>query len=111
MLTPIPVWLNIFYAVSTSLGNVLQCSPVRYTWEKPAMDHMDANGTLVKGGTCFDSRRFILASCALSIFMDLIIIPIPSIMVWNLHSKCNVKVHVRQTLTLTQWSGKLRYWW
>jgi hypothetical protein len=109
MLTSIPVWLNIFYAVSTSLGNVLQCSPVRYTWEKPAMDHMDANGTLVKGGTCFDSRRFILASCALSIFMDLIIIPIPSIMVWNLHSKCTCQSACESNTNLTQWSGKPRY--
>ena len=77
-------WLNVFYAVATSLGNILQCSPVRYIWEKPAMDHKDASGHVIKGGHCFNSRTFVLLSCALSIFMDLIIIPIPSIMVWNL---------------------------
>ena len=88
------------YAISTSLGNVLQCSPVRYTWENPAMDHIDANGTLVKGGTCFDSRSFVLASCALSIFMDLIIIPIPSLMVWNLHMERKTKILVVIVMSL-----------
>jgi hypothetical protein len=37
------------------------------------MDHKSASGTLIPGGKCFDSRTFILTSCALSIFMDLII--------------------------------------
>lgn len=77
-------WLNICYAIGTSLVNILQCQPVRYVWQKPAMDSTDADGKISPGGKCIDSRTFILTSCALSIFMDLIIIPIPSIMVWNL---------------------------
>jgi len=64
------------------------------------MDSIDVNGNLVKGGQCFDSRRFILASCALSIFMDLIIIPIPSIMVWNLHMERKTKVLVVIVMSL-----------
>jgi hypothetical protein len=94
------VWLNILYAIATSLGNILQCSPVRYTWERPVMDRIDDNGDVVPGGTCFDSRRFILASCALSIFMDLIIIPIPSIMVWNLHMVRKTKILVVIVMSL-----------
>ncbi|KAF2824352.1 hypothetical protein CC86DRAFT_420879 [Ophiobolus disseminans] len=93
-------WLNIMYAVSTSLGNILQCSPVKYIWEKAAMDSIDGSGNLVKGGTCFDSRRFVLASCALSIFMDLIIIPIPSIMVWNLQMERKTKILVVIVMSL-----------
>ncbi|KAF2035236.1 hypothetical protein EK21DRAFT_42841, partial [Setomelanomma holmii] len=93
-------WLNIIYAVSTSLGNILQCNPVRYTWDKPAMDTVDANGNVIPGGVCFDSRTFILTSCALSIFMDLIIIPIPSVMVWDLQMEIKTKILVVIVMSL-----------
>jgi hypothetical protein len=64
------------------------------------MDHRDADGNLIKGGKCFDSRTFILTSCALSIFMDLIIIPIPSIMVWNLQMERKTKTLVVIVMSL-----------
>jgi hypothetical protein len=56
------------------------------------MDRYDAQGKVIAlGGQCIQSRTFILASCALSIFMDLIIIPIPSLMVWNLQMSVKTK--------------------
>ena len=65
------------------------------------MDQYDADGNItVAGGTCIDSRTFILASCALSIFMDLIIIPIPSIMVWNLQMSVRTKTLVVLIMSL-----------
>jgi hypothetical protein len=64
------------------------------------MDTKDASGTLIRGGKCFDSRTFILTSCSLSIFMDLIIIPIPSIMVWNLQMDRKTKVLVVAVMSL-----------
>jgi structural maintenance of chromosome 2 len=64
------------------------------------MDTKDADGNLVKGGICFDSRTFVLTSCALSIFMDVIIIPIPSIMVWNLHMERKTKILVVIVMSL-----------
>jgi hypothetical protein len=73
---------------------------VQYAWNKPAMDTKDADGNLVKGGKCIDSRTFILTSCALSIFMDLIIIPIPSIMVWNLQMDRKTKMLVVGVMSL-----------
>ncbi|KAH7064028.1 hypothetical protein BKA63DRAFT_496886 [Paraphoma chrysanthemicola] len=93
-------WLNILYAVSTSLGNILQCNPVRYTWDKPAMDTVDAAGNIIAGGKCIQSRIFVLTSCALSIFMDLMIIPIPSIMVWNLQMEIKTKILVVIVMSL-----------
>ncbi|KAF1932851.1 uncharacterized protein M421DRAFT_1434 [Didymella exigua CBS 183.55] len=94
-------WLNIGYTVATTLGNTLQCNPVQYTWLRPAMDQYDAAGHVtVKGGKCIDSRTFVLASCALSIFMDLIIIPIPSIMVWNLQMSAKSKMLVVLIMSL-----------
>ena len=65
------------------------------------MDQYDADGKVtVAGGTCIDSRTFVLASCALSIFMDLIIIPIPSIMVWNLQMSVKTKTLVVFVMSL-----------
>ena len=95
------VWLNVGYTVATTLGNTLQCNPVQYTWLRPKMDQYDASGNVtVKGGTCIDSRTFVLSSCALSIFMDLIIIPIPSIMVWNLQMSVKTKTLVVFVMSL-----------
>lgn len=64
------------------------------------MDTVDPSGKVVLGGTCIDSRTFVLTSCALSIFMDLIIIPIPSIMVWNLQMSRRTKVLVVIVMSL-----------
>ncbi|KAF1913281.1 hypothetical protein BDU57DRAFT_522088 [Ampelomyces quisqualis] len=44
------------------------------------MDTIDIDGNPTQGGKCIDSRAIILSSCALSTFMHLIIIPIPSLM-------------------------------
>lgn len=86
-------WLNVGYSISTFIANILTCSPVSYSWDSPRTDHM-VDGKLVPGGKCFDSLRFILASCGLSIFMDLIIIPIPTAMVWNLTMPRKTKIAV-----------------
>ncbi|KAG9206916.1 hypothetical protein G6514_000206 [Epicoccum nigrum] len=94
-------WLNVGYTIATSLGNTFQCDPIRYAWLRPEMDQYDANGKVtVPGGTCIDSRTFILSSCALSIFMDLIIIPIPSLMVWNLQMTVKTKTLVVLVMSL-----------
>lgn len=87
-------WINIGYMVSTSIVNIFQCNPVSYAYMQPKVDPPDANGNVVKHGKCIDSLRFILASCALSIFMDLIIIPIPTAMVWNLQMRRKTKIAV-----------------
>ncbi|KAK2756149.1 Structural maintenance of chromosomes protein 2 [Arachnomyces sp. PD_36] len=86
-------WLNVGYSISTFIANLMTCSPVSYVYDAPATDRM-VNGELVPGGKCFDSLRFILASCALSIFMDLIIMPIPTAMVWNLTMPKKTKIAV-----------------
>ncbi|KAF2790631.1 hypothetical protein K505DRAFT_282289 [Melanomma pulvis-pyrius CBS 109.77] len=88
-------WINIGYMVSTTFVNIFQCTPIRYAYAKPEMDQvLDANGVPIKHGKCINSLAFILASCALSIFMDLIIIPIPTAMVWNLQMRTKTKIAV-----------------
>lgn len=64
------------------------------------MDRLDDNGKIIPGGKCIDSRAFVLSSCALSIFMDLVIIPIPSVMVYNLNMCRRTKVLVVIVMSL-----------
>jgi hypothetical protein len=64
------------------------------------MDTKGPDGTLVKGGKCIQSLNFIMASCGLSIFMDLIIMPIPTAMVWNLQMHRKTKVAVVTVMSM-----------
>ncbi|EOA83999.1 uncharacterized protein SETTUDRAFT_66479, partial [Exserohilum turcica Et28A] len=93
-------WLNICYSVGSTIVNLVQCTPHAYAWSRPAMDKIDANGNLIPGGKCIEARTFILVSCGLSILMDLMIIPIPSIMVWNLQMHRRTKVLVVAVMSL-----------
>ncbi|PGH17443.1 hypothetical protein AJ80_04813 [Polytolypa hystricis UAMH7299] len=92
-------WLNVGYTISTTAANIFTCSPVSYMYRRPEMDKM-VGGELVPGGTCFSSLHFILASCALSIFMDLIIIPIPTAMVWGLSMRRKTKIAVVAVMSM-----------
>ncbi|KAK2781031.1 Structural maintenance of chromosomes protein 2 [Onygenales sp. PD_12] len=86
-------WMNVGYTISTTLANVLTCIPISYSWTRPATDQI-IDGEVIPGGKCFNTLVFILASCALSIFMDLIIMPIPTAMVWNLTMPRKTKIAV-----------------
>jgi hypothetical protein len=59
-----------------------------------------ADGTVIKNGKCIKSLDFIMASCGLSIFMDLIIIPIPTAMVWNLQMRRKTKIAVVAVMSM-----------
>jgi structural maintenance of chromosome 2 len=93
-------WCNIIYSFGSTLTNVLQCTPKAYAWNKPIMDSVGADGKVVLGGECIDTRTFVLTSCSLSIFMDLIIMPIPSIMVWKLQMGRRTKLLVVIVMSL-----------
>ncbi|CAI6339372.1 unnamed protein product [Periconia digitata] len=94
-------WMNIAYTISTSIVNIFQCTPVRYAYLRPEMDITDGNGNVIAaGGKCINSLAFILGSCALSIFMDLIIIPIPTAMVWNLQMPFKTKVAIALVMSM-----------
>ncbi|PGH17041.1 hypothetical protein AJ79_01425 [Helicocarpus griseus UAMH5409] len=86
-------WLNIGYAISTTIANLCTCSPVSYSWDKAATDRI-VDGELVPGGKCFNTLVFVLISGGLNMFMDLIIIPIPTAMVWNLTMPKRTKIAV-----------------
>jgi hypothetical protein len=64
------------------------------------MDHKDTEGNTVAGGKCINSLQFIMSSCALSIFMDLVIMPIPTAMVWNLQMERKTKIAVVAVMSM-----------
>ncbi|KAF2636418.1 hypothetical protein P280DRAFT_150290 [Massarina eburnea CBS 473.64] len=88
-------WMNLGYTLSTSIVNVFQCSPIKYAYMRPQMDQeLDAQGNTIEHGKCINSLAFIMASCGISVLMDLIIIPIPTVMVWNLQMRRKTKVAI-----------------
>jgi hypothetical protein len=95
-------WINVGYFIGTTTANVLQCTPVRYSYDKPIMDTYGPDGKTVAkaGGHCINSWVFVLSSLTLSIFMDLIIIPIPTAMVWNLQMPRKTKMAVVVIMSL-----------
>ena len=93
-------WVNIGYLVSTTVVNIFQCTPIKYAYLRPQMDFINKDGTIIKGGKCINSLQFIISSCALSIFMDLIIMPIPTAMVWNLQMQRKTKVAVVTVMSM-----------
>lgn len=93
-------WINIGYLVSTTVVNIFQCTPIKYAYLRPQMDIVNADGTVTKAGKCINSLQFIMSSCALSIFMDLIIMPIPTAMVWNLQMQRKIKVAVVAVMSM-----------
>lgn len=87
--------LNMGLAVSIFFGDVFQCSPVRYVYAYPAMDLAaqkaagadskgQVNGVTITGGKCIDQINFFLISAGLAVLTDLIILAIPTIIVWDL---------------------------
>lgn len=92
--------MNIGYTISTSIVNVFQCTPIKYAYLRPKMDRVDANGDVVPGGKCIDTLAFIMASCGLSIFMDIIIIPIPTAMVWGLQMPRRTKIAISLVMSM-----------
>ncbi|KAF2200497.1 hypothetical protein GQ43DRAFT_441502 [Delitschia confertaspora ATCC 74209] len=86
-------WINMGYIISTTFGTIFQCSPINYVYMRPAIDR-PVNGEITAHGKCINSLSFTLSSCALGIFMDLIIIPIPTAMVWNLEMRKKIKIAV-----------------
>jgi hypothetical protein len=94
-------WMNIAYTISTSVVSLFQCSPIKYAYLRPLMDQeMDANGHIIKHGKCINSLAFIMGSCGLSIVMDFIIIPIPTVMVWNLQMNRKRKIAIATVMSM-----------
>ncbi len=91
--------------IATSIADLLQCLPIPYNWDKPAMDRAaqvaaGANqpgilpfgpwptgfkdGVYITGGHCFNLQAFLLITSGLSILTDISMLLIPIYMVYDL---------------------------
>ncbi|KUJ20171.1 uncharacterized protein LY89DRAFT_780008 [Mollisia scopiformis] len=104
------------HAFGTTVADLLQCLPIRYNWDRPAMDLAAQNavganqpgllpnripwptgfknGVYVTGGECFNLEYFLLITSGLSIFTDLLMLLIPIYMVYDLQLTPKKKVVV-----------------
>lgn len=87
--------LNIALAIAIFFADAFQCTPFRYVYDYPAMDlaaqvaaGADAKGrvggVLIKGGHCIAQIKFFLVSAGLAVATDLLVVIIPTVIVWDL---------------------------
>ncbi|KKZ68001.1 hypothetical protein EMCG_06343 [[Emmonsia] crescens] len=97
--------INFCLVIAFFFADLFQCRPVRYAWDSDEMDRKaqeaagaDENGMkdgkLIKGGKCIGGKQFFVSLAALSIFLDLWLLSIPSAIVWGINmprrQKCMV---------------------
>ncbi|OBT47071.1 hypothetical protein VE00_03115 [Pseudogymnoascus sp. WSF 3629] len=87
--------LNLALAIAIVFACAFQCTPARYVYAAAQMDR-DAqiaagadsngkvNGEVIKGGHCFHQVPFFLGSAGLAVLTDLIVLAIPTVIVWDL---------------------------
>ncbi|KAL4860979.1 hypothetical protein BDV12DRAFT_82812 [Aspergillus spectabilis] len=104
-------WVNLALSIAIFFADLLQCTPLHYTYDYPAMDPAaqraagaDENGMkdgkLVKGGTCIDQVGFFLGSGALTIVTDIWVLCIPTIVVWRLQMNRRKKIAIIAVLSM-----------
>lgn len=91
----ITFFVNAALVVSVFIADALQCTPFHYVYDSSWMD-LEAqkaagadskgmvNGVVVRGGKCFDQRLFFLVTAGLAVGTDLVVIAIPTLIVWDL---------------------------
>ncbi|OAX84817.1 hypothetical protein ACJ72_00809 [Emergomyces africanus] len=97
--------LNFGLQIAFFFADLFQCSPIRYIWDSEAMDReaqeaagAGANGfkdgKLITGGKCIDRKSLFISLAAVSIFLDVWLLCIPSAIVWGINmprrQKCMV---------------------
>ncbi|KAG4424558.1 hypothetical protein IFR04_002268 [Cadophora malorum] len=95
--------LNLALAIAIFFADAFQCTPARYMYEKIRMDAdarkaagADANGQVdgvtIYGGTCIDQIQFFLVSAGLAVLTDVIVVIIPTVIVWDLQMPLRKKI-------------------
>lgn len=83
------VWVNIMIGANIALtvsiffADLLQCTPIAFTWD-----------STVPGGKCMDQKAFFIGSAALNIASDFAVLLLPIPMVWSL------KINIRKKIAL-----------
>ncbi|KFY38587.1 hypothetical protein V495_06476 [Pseudogymnoascus sp. VKM F-4514 (FW-929)] len=91
----IALGLNLTLAIAVVFACAFQCTPARYVYAAAEMDFQAQqaagadsdgmlNGELIKGGHCFHQVPFFLGTAGLAVMTDLIVLAIPTVIVWDL---------------------------
>lgn len=88
--------INLASGIAIFFACAFQCSPARYVYGYPEMDlaaqkaagadiYGKVNGVLVEGGHCKPSRvPFFLGTAGFNVLTDLLVLAIPTVIVWEL---------------------------
>ncbi|KAL4877362.1 hypothetical protein BJY04DRAFT_230667 [Aspergillus karnatakaensis] len=103
-------WVNLALSLAIFFADLLQCTPLHYMYDYPAMDlaaqqaagaeNGMKDGKLVKGGSCIDQVGFFLGSGALTIVTDIWVLCIPTIVVWHLQMNRRKKIAIIAVLSM-----------
>ncbi|KAL4801863.1 hypothetical protein BDV18DRAFT_148297 [Aspergillus unguis] len=96
-------WVNLGLLISIFLADLLQCSPLHYAYDAPAMDlaaQQETGDDSAKGGSCIHEVQFFLASASLSIVTDIWLLCIPSVIVRRLQMSRRKKMAVIAVLSM-----------
>ncbi|KAH6706254.1 hypothetical protein DL95DRAFT_525520 [Leptodontidium sp. 2 PMI_412] len=95
--------LNLALAIAIFFADAFQCTPARYMYEKIKMDAAarkaagadalgQVDGVTIFGGTCIDQIQFFLVSAGLAVMTDVIVLIIPTVIVWDLQMPLRKKI-------------------
>jgi hypothetical protein len=87
--------LNMMLAIAIFFADTFQCTPFRYVYDFPAMDLAaqqaagadskgQVNGVTITGGHCINQINFFLISAGLTVATDLLVLAVPTVIVWDL---------------------------
>ena len=87
--------INLLLAIAIFFADAFQCTPFNYVFDYPQMDLAaqkaagadskgQVNGVTIKGGKCIDQINFFLISAGLAVGTDLLVVAIPTVIVWDL---------------------------
>lgn len=72
--------LVTLYFIGFSLGNLLQCTPIAYNWDKT-----------IPGGKCLDPRMGFLISGSINLALDVTLVIMPAPIVWGMQNLSTIK--------------------
>jgi hypothetical protein len=87
--------LNLLLAIAIFFADAFQCAPFNYVYDYPVMDLTaqraagadskgQVNGVTIRGGKCINQINFFLISAGLAVGTDLLVVAIPTVIVWDL---------------------------
>jgi hypothetical protein len=93
--------LNLSLAIATFVADLCQCTPISHHWNRHKIDTLDeASNMLANTRTCINVVNFFLITAGLSVLTEIIVMIIPTVMVWRLKMTRSKKIDVWLIMSL-----------